>query len=238
MATIKLLVPAAGFGTRAGHHLSKEMLTSPTGKRFIDGPLDCGRRQDVPVHVITRSEKTNLIQYLNQISMTTSAKNSGFHVEVQEIPATPDWPQTLLASKPFWGDWNLVYLPDVQWSPLDRMDQIIDWIRMKNEGDQQVICARFPTDQKNLFGTIEDTSFSEAEPSLRLCEKPQDDEDRTGFAWGIFGFQKQVGEDLLKAMAESTVDHQWKNLPLKIRFFELHSFEDLTRTQRPKEEES
>ena len=238
MVTIKLLVPAAGFGTRAGNHLSKEMLRAPTGKKFIDGPLDCGRRQDLPVHVITRSEKTNLIQYLKQFSKSVDAPTSGFHVEVQEIQATRDWPQTLLESKPFWADWNFVYLPDVQWSPSDMMDRILATCKAHPNGSEQVICAHFPTQQRNLFGTLEDASLSEPESFLRLCEKPQAEQDRQGFAWGIFGFKKQVGEDLLKAMAESTVDHQWKKLAFKIRFFELDSFEDLTRTQRPREEES
>lgn len=238
MTTIKLLVPAAGFGTRAGNHLSKEMLTSPTGKKFIDGPLDCGRRQDVPVHVITRAEKTNLVQYLKQVSVMKNSKVQGFQIAIQEIQATRDWPQTLLESKPFWADWNFVYLPDVQWSPSDMMDQILLMFKEQVNPEEQVICARFPTQQRNLYGTLEDASCSESQSFLRLCEKPQAEQDRQGFAWGIFGFKKQVGEDLLKAMAESTVDHQWKKLPFKIRFFELDSFEDLTRTQRPREEES
>ena len=57
--TIKFL-PAAGFGTRAGNHLSKRNVNVSNGKKFYRWPLDCGRRQDSPF-TWSSSWKTNLV---------------------------------------------------------------------------------------------------------------------------------------------------------------------------------
>jgi hypothetical protein len=62
---------------------------------------------------------------------------------------------------------------------------------------------------------------------LRGCEKPFDAGAMT--AWGLFGFTKAFGQQLLGAMLESTLSHQWYELEASAAAVPLSAFVDLTR---------
>lgn len=208
-----IIVPAAGFGRRVGSPEAKELLPGPNGRPMIEFVLEIARERNWPVHVITRPEKTSLVEYLENLN------HHGHSISIQMTPPTPDWPHTLLSTAPHWRETNLVFLPDTIFAPI----QTVDRIQAALSENHQVAWAAHYVENRSTWGVIE----SAGDRTLRIGEKPQNA--GPGWCWGFFGFQRDAGEQLLKAQSLSTLDHQWQSLNLKGREFQLTEFQDLTR---------
>lgn len=207
-----VLLPAAGFGTRVGSPESKELMLGPQGRPLIDHALEQAAVRSWPVHVITRKEKHSLIQYLQSLS--------DLEISIQVIEPSREWPDTLLQSKPFWNERNLLVLPDTQYAPLSVWDSL---------GSSQAPLSAAVFSPKNFekWGVLRKSTGG----ILEVCEKPRDH--RPGMkAWGLLCFEKSVGENIFSAQLKSTFEHQWKELEIVSEFFDLESFEDLTRSRQ------
>ena len=206
-----IIIPAAGFGTRVGSPNSKELLPHPvTGKPLIEASLNLANERQWPVLVITREEKTELIAYL---------KNFEF-VQIMTIKPSKEWPDSLLASQPKWHLKNILLLPDTEWEKTKVLDLIDDELTY-----HQVALGVFTTDDYTPWGVVNTQS-----DFYHFCEKPQDAHQFAHLkAWGLIGFQKNIGEKLFEKLLTSTLNHQWQQLELKPSFIELDYFKDLTR---------
>lgn len=193
--------------------MAKELLLGPDGQPMIDFALNLARERNWPIHVLTRTEKSNLIDYLNH------KKALGFRIEIQIVPPTPDWPHTLLRSQPFWRDENLVVLPDTVFAPVGMIDQMALALKQSH----QVCWAAHHVTDQSTWGVIEAVDLEH----IRLCEKPSTPS--PGWSWGLFGFRKEAGETLLEAQSRSTIDHQWQIVNLCGKGLNLTKFRDLTR---------
>ena len=88
----KIIIPAAGFGTRVGSPEAKEMLILQDQQPLIDFAIQLAKENQAVAHVITRKEKKSLIAHLqNQTA-----------VNIQLIEPSKEWPDTILKSKDFW----------------------------------------------------------------------------------------------------------------------------------------
>lgn len=219
---LKVLIPAAGLGTRVGSPESKEMLFRPDGVRFIDHTIALANKINADIHVITREGKNNLIQYLQ------SQK-----ISYQLVGTTKDWPETLLLSEPYWNEDNLVLLPDTDFKPISILQDLKNSLIQGHD----LVAARFSETDYSNWGVMSGDGSD-----WWGCEKPPaetiDFLMKNNFlnqdlmpvrAWGIFGFKKNKGVEILQTLLESTLDHKWKNLKLKHQFFDLDYFHDLTR---------
>jgi UTP-glucose-1-phosphate uridylyltransferase len=211
-----VLIPAAGFGVRAGEPPAKELLPlreNSENKILIEEPLRWCQQRNWPCLVIIRKNKTVLIDYL---------QNYHPKVQIQLIESSKDWQDTLLQSQNHWASHNLVLLPDVEFNPLTILDQMIsEW------SDQDVIAATHNVTDVNNWGFIlkkSNEEFSVFEKPPALLKHPH--------AWGIFGFKKDIGQTLLEAQMKSHVTHQEIPLKGKISTFSLESFKDLTRSKK------
>ncbi len=209
----KLLIPAAGFGVRAGSPESKEMLMRPKAALLPQVPLIqlslfCAQEARAKAHVMTRKDKISLIDYLKD------------KAHVQIVSETREWPETLLKSRKNWGEYNVVLMPDVDFSPTS----IVSEIFKKLEGGADVVFATFSAENYHTWGVI-DLSGEVA----RHCEKPEKWSVHAQ-AWGLFGFRKSSGEILLHSLLESSFDHKWRNLQGYVISLPLQRFQDLTRT--------
>jgi hypothetical protein len=233
------LIPAAGYGRRVGSPEAKELFLRQNVKAepLIEQPLRLARECGARAVVVTRSEKKSLVDHLSQRDC-----------ELLFVPPTRDWAESLLLSKPHWQDMNLICLPDVEFSPHSIMDKMFDGLL-----SHDVVFATFqPKDfEVTADRAVVTLSSEKIKPAChsktiqklkawgvvdvanhRHCEKPQSmpPEDADLRAWGLFGFRREFGEQLLQQMLDSTFDHQWRLLPGRIQYLSLTDFFDLTRS--------
>ncbi len=209
---MKVIIPCAGFGTRVGSPLVKELIPSKiSGKPLIDFILEEAIIRKWEIHIITRAEKTPLIDHVKNLPNTT----------VQIVEPTKEWPHSIIESKIFWEEKNLLVLPDTYFSPKNILDDI----------ESYLCCfeAVYAVIEKETYETWGAVNISAK--NIRLIEKPHSNVNRNHYrAWGLIGFQKDVGETIFRAHLESTFDHQEKNLRIKGKFVSLDIFDDLTRS--------
>jgi dTDP-glucose pyrophosphorylase len=205
-----VIIPAAGFGRRVGSPNSKEMLLFE-GKPLIEFVIGECETRNWPMHLLTRPEKTELLSYLER------RKVGNF--EIQLVEETKEWPETVLHSRPFWHEWNLLLLPDMIFKP----SQVLDLIFQKMQSaDYGLIAAGREVNEPQVWGCLK-TSTS----GFEICEKPR--QLMPAWAWGILGYRKSLGAPLFQALLESGADHQWKKFEDLACQLNLEQLEDLTR---------
>lgn len=215
--TPRVLIPASGFGKRAGSPESKEMMLNPrTGEPLIASSLKLAKARGWPVAVLTRGEKRSLIDYLS----------SHWKVDVVMTGNTREWPETLARSREFWNEVNLVLLPDTEFEPTGAIDTLHWSLTHKTEA-VPIAFGVFDVSDSKSWGMV--MTSPEGENSVtEICEKPL--KKKSGAkAWGLFGFHRDVGAELFQALLESSFDHEWKSVPAKSKTVSLSSFRDLTR---------
>lgn len=205
---IKIIIPAAGFGTRVGSPLSKELILHEN-EPMIDHAIRIAKSLHARALIITRKEKTNLIEHLKQFD----------HVDVQIIEPSKEWPHTILQSEPHWAENNLLILPDTRWSP-----EYVYLKMLESLNHHKLSVGYFSPEALNTWGCFKLHSYY-----YTLCEKPQDQLELDYKAWGLLAFHKDIGNELFNLILESTFDHQIKPTHFTYEAFELLNFVDLTR---------
>jgi hypothetical protein len=195
---------------------AKELFLRPEGTHLIDLGLQSAAERGWPMHVITRPEKKSLVLYLEKIP----------NVSIQKIGPTFDWPETLLASEPYWQEWNLVFLPDMDFKPRN----VLDEMAAKMTGANEVVTANHLVKDASQWGILwPEAGAAPADFGIRVGEKVPINSSEPRWAWGIYAFRKSVGRALLQAQLESCRDHRLKHLALKATAVPLTEFQDLTR---------
>jgi hypothetical protein len=219
-----LLVPAAGYGLRAGAPPAKELLNRPnTEKKFIDLPLEIAKKYAWPILVISRKNKTELNQYL--VSKQTRDQ-MGELLQTHLIESSQDWFDSLLQSEPFWLEHNIVFLPDVHFTPENILLKM-----QKALFNAPIVAAAHQVPDPNNWGHIY-SSLNDGIDSDRqtvFFEKPSIFLPPIDRAWGLMGFHKNWGAKILNAQAKSQKQQVEQTLNLNCQFLKLESFEDLTR---------
>lgn len=211
---LSVVIPAAGFGSRMGLPVAKEMLVNPgTGLKFVNLSLQQAKIIGAKVILITRREKKELIDYVSDF-----CQEHHLLLEVLQIEPTSEWPETVLMSEHCWTERNLLILPDTDWRPSMFVPELIqDWTLRATD----VIYGVFPS-TKNNWGYVKTGE------GLWLCEKPV--VPLEGFmAWGMIGFKKEIGAKLFREHLTSTFDHQVKFLKISAQIKKMDAFFDRTR---------
>jgi choline kinase len=220
-----ILIPAAGFGQRVGSPPAKELLIRPlTDRAFIDWPLELALKRNWRALVISRHDKISLNKYIEDYCirlLSNSSDVNSLSIELLKISASTDWYDTLLQSKEYWSERNIIFLPDVQFAPSGILDQLDSALQ---ENDLAV--AVHSVEDSENWGHIYDIN-----DRLWAAEKPKQKLPLKGFAWGLFGFQKNAGTEVLTAQWQSQVENKPQEIKKKCAFFNLESFSDLTRYQ-------
>lgn len=211
---LSVVIPAAGFGSRMGNPVAKEMLTNPgTGLKFVNLSLQQAKNMGAKIILITRKEKKELIDYV-----TAFCEEHHLLLEVLQIEPTSEWPETVLMSQHCWTERNLLLLPDTDWQPTDFVTQLLqDW----NQSPSEVCYGVFDSLKSNW-------GYVKVAEGLWICEKPQ--KPLEGFmAWGMIGFKKEIGAKLFREHLTSTFDHQVKFLKISAQVKKMDAFFDRTR---------
>lgn len=211
-----VLIPCAGFGNRVGRPPAKELLIDPETQRpMIERSLKEAHRLGFRAHIITRKEKTSLVDTVENI-----AQNLHLNYSLQFVEPTQEWPDTLMQSYPFWEDQNLVLLPDTQWTA-----NLASEILIQNLSEADISYGVFNPPSLTTWGCVK----VENESQFSLCEKPTSPNLSEFSAWGLMAFRRDTGLLALNAHLKSTFDHQIHTLNARMKVFKLDNFKDLTR---------
>jgi len=201
------ILPCAGFGTRMkmSPNKSKEMLIDPkTGKYLIDYSLDLCTKYDLKPLIITRPEKTDLIDYVTKLP----------NVDLLFTDGEGEWPGTVLKSESRWHENNILMLPDTRFEP----DDLIDFIKHKLSIDTKLVFGVHEVEIQIPWGIIEEDKSG----SIFSCEKPITKYN----AWGVIGFKKDAGNNLF---TRYSIKNSSFYLEKKIYLCEFTKFLDITR---------
>lgn len=208
-ANVSVIIPCAGFGRRMGSPPAKELLPHPTSaKPLIQAAIERFADLDARLVVVTRAEKKELIEWC--------AKQP--RVEVLQIEATREWPDSVLASQNFWSERNLLLLPDTDFSPESAPLQLLEDL---NQVD--VAFASFPVADKRNWGLFLSTAggFSVADKPELVRPESQ--------AWGLIAFSNRVGRSLFSTISNANRDRRWHSMEHSMTARSLDWFKDLTR---------
>lgn len=213
-ASVTVLLPAAGWGQRMGSPNSKEILINPEYNiAYIQFAIESVTELLCPIIIITRKEKTQLTEWIRDYKI----KNPLVDLQIFFITDSSEWPDSLLQTSDLWSEYNLVLLPDTDWKPKNQVHAILNHLQHAD-----VVYSIFPTEKLN-WGFVK-----RMDNEFELVEKPK--QLVSGFsAWGHIGFRQSAGQDILKAHLQSTMDHEVKRLPLRIKVEPLQAFQDRTR---------
>lgn len=208
------LIPAAGFGKRVGSPISKEMLLDPAGGApLIDWSIRLAVQNHLQPVVITRKEKTNLIEHL---------AHRWPEAKIYLVEASREWPHSLALSESLWSDVNLMILPDTRFESQNLVSQLLADCRSGTD----VSFATFEVSDFKTWGVVN----IKASP-FRICEKPLELFSQTQDlrAWGLFAFRKSCGAELLNGLLKSNLSHEWSEHFFRVQFHQLEYFRDITR---------
>lgn len=200
------LIPSAGYGTRMGclPHEAKELIINPsTNKPLIQWHLDLCSKYNLKPLVITRKEKTGLIDYCKKQNVDCLL------VEHQE-----EWTNTLLMVKEHWGETNILLLPDTNFSDTSVLSNIKHSLIIESK---PLVAAVHNVKDGNKWGMV-----NHRYTKYIIQEKPTNQ--KVGYAWGILGFKKECGIKLFENLKDKKV---YSTNDLKI--YKLQWFKDVTR---------
>lgn len=200
---MKAILPCAGYGLRMGMETnqSKELLIDPTtNKPMLDYHLDLCTLYNLKPLVITRAEKTDLIEY---------CKNK--EVETLIIEAKREWPFTVLNSWTKWDPHNILLLPDTKFSP----HSIISDMRNDLYLGAEVSLGLHSVQNPDKWCIVQ---------NYTLFEKPQH---FFGFqhAFGLIAFTRNAGFRLFDGLNNDKITKLTNT-----SFQYLETFKDITRT--------
>lgn len=228
---IKIIIPAAGYGTRMGGTPAKELLKHPKSQNnFLQEAMSRHKTlsyQMLPAHfhVISRVDKTAL----NDFVLNLKNENMDDNLTLQTIAPSKEWPDSVRQSAPYWNEWNLLLLPDADYAPL------ITTPLLKCLMDDQSVDLYFFTfapENPAEWGVIKCVGGQ-----FFIADKPKETRGPTHqsgqiSAWGLILFRKSIGQELFSTILESNQDRLWKPLSIpayKIKCVSIQSFTDLTR---------
>lgn len=217
MNNLVTLIPCSGFGTRmkVPSNRSKELLIDPENNEPIINW--CLKHVPNPLLII-RKEKEDLIDF---------AKHSDWNYII--IEETKEWPETILKAGYRWKENNLLVLPDTRFSDsMYTIESVIDGLR-----DKPLSFGIHKVNDISKWGKVDfDNTIEKPEIPARYRlnittgknELLFDNEE--GFAWGLIGFNRNVGHGLFTAYLNKT---RYDYYPEGVKFTKMHWFKDVTR---------
>lgn len=197
---------------------SKEMILD-NGVPIIQWTLDVCKKYKLNPVIITRKEKTDLIEYCKDKATIVIHEPKG------------EWMDTILSSIDHWDTWNFVMLPDTRF----KNTSVINDMKIYLKSGADLVFAIHKVSDPEKWGIITD-KFSIEKPEDRFF--PEDT-----MAWGLFAFWKYGNfnwdEDVeyfkdnsakafLLAAREKDTLHYFQD-DEKIKTVRLEKFVDITR---------
>lgn len=205
---MKAIIPACGLGTRMNMPInkSKELLPHPLYNTTLIGRhlYHCKQVGIEPI-VITREEKTDLIQYCSEQQ-----------VQCVIQPLQGEWVDTVINSSGHWAKRNCLILPDTIYRDYNDLASLV---KHQELGSKIVVGYHEVTDPEK-WGIVQNYQIIEKPNQYQLISQPSG----VYQAWGTLGFNKLEGLDLFIGLKQN------KRYTLKdASFYRLINFKDVTR---------
>ena len=200
------IIPCAGLGTRMNMKLdeSKEMLLDPYygNKPVIQWTLDLCARNGIQPLIVTRKEKTDLIDYVKaQVAKTMVIEPDGEWMDTVYVAAHANR----------YEDTSVLLLPDTRFSPADQV--------MRGMKADLALGAKISIAVHN----VEDVSQWCEVKEYTLIEKPK--VQACGEAFGLIAWRGAYILDIMENLSKN----KWHRLQ-DTSFQYLNDFKDITRT--------
>lgn len=203
---ITCLLPCAGFGKRVGMRInqSKELTIDPeTNQPLIQWHIDLCKKYNLKPLVITRKEKTDLIDWCVERS-----------IDCIIVRHKEEWMTSLLEAKDYWGEKNILLLPDTKFSDTSVLVNI-----KKSLENNKVVAAKHWVTDGDKWGMMIDRHLTTQ--NIVIFEKSSII--KIGWAWGTLAFKKEYGIALLEGLK---YNGQYSG---PIKTYKLRWFKDVTR---------
>lgn len=228
MTELTVILPAAGKGQRLNLPYPKEILRINQTKALIDNSFDLfdrKNRSDIKFVVIINEEKTEIIKYLSKYK-------SKFNISFTfQNPDEYEYTGAIKSAKHLFGDDNIVLLPDTILTMPSGVD-IFDEVKIKLNKNKFTFLFKEEIDEKMLSSK----GSLKLDNKLRVIDyedKPSKNLSRFNGYWCGFAFKKEVFDNCISFMEQSTLKIQ--KLPQSIKetyifnseVIEVKEFKDL-----------
>jgi NDP-sugar pyrophosphorylase family protein len=210
MIKLTVILPAAGKGTRLNLPYPKEILRLNKDKALIDNSFELFKglsREEVEFVVVINEEKTEIIKYLAKYK-------SHFNVSfTYQNPAELEYTGAIKSAKHLFGKQNIVLLPDTLLT-LPRGFRLAQELEVCLEETGFTFLFK-PEVADAMLTTKGCLHVDEHQQVLAYEDKPQTDFNRFNGYWCAFAFKKEVFDDCIKFMEQSTLKLDQANLDIQ-----------------------
>ena len=220
---LNVVLPCAGEGKRLGLPYPKEMHRIGPDTSLIELSLrllEPYRERIDRVTCVITPRKTELVEFLARWQERLPIGFCFFDDRSFE------WPGSILSAAPWFGERNLVMLPDSRLT--EETDHPIVPTMERLLADDDVVFGYLPEASERLRALGALAVDGATGRVARFCDKPDDDLDRFNAFWTTFGFRADVGRPLLQTMMRSV-----RREPVEldsvgtVRAFPVAAYEDL-----------
>ena len=200
MSKLTIILPAAGLGSRLNLPYPKEILRVDKEKALIDNSFDLFKglgRDDVEFVVIINEEKTEIIKYLSKYK---SKYNISF---TYQNPKELEYTGAIKSAKHLFGENNIVLLPDTILT-LPNGINLAHEIHTHLEDKSFAFLFKPDTNEK-MLNTKGCLQLDTDQRVLDYEDKPTQNMDRFNGYWCAFAFKKNVFDECIEFMEQSTL---------------------------------
>ena len=200
MSKLTVILPAAGTGSRLNLPYPKEILRVDKEKALIDNSFDLFNglgREEVEFIVVINEEKTEIIKYLSKYK---SQYNVSFTFQ---NPNEIEYTGAIKSAKHLFGENNIVLLPDT-------ILTLPTGVNLANELHEKLEEKGFaflfkPEANEKMLNTKGCLQLDTNQRVLDYEDKPTQNMDRFNGYWCAFAFKKDVFDECIEFMEQSTL---------------------------------
>ena len=200
MSKLTVILPAAGSGSRLNLPYPKEILRVDKEKALIDNSFDLFDglgRDDVEFVVVINEEKTEIIKYLSKYK-------SQFNVSfTYQDPKEVEYTGAIKSAKHLFGENNIVLLPDTILKLPDGINLAYE-VHKNLEEKSFAFLFKHEINEK-MLNTKGCLQLDNDQRVLDYEDKPTHNMDRFNGYWCAFAFKKDIFDECIKFMEQSTL---------------------------------
>lgn len=210
MTKLTVILPAAGKGSRLNLPYPKEILRLNKDKALIDNSFnlfDSLGRNDVEFIVVINEEKTEIIKYLSKYK---AQYNISF---TYQNPNEFEYTGAIKSAKHLFGENNIVLLPDT----ILTLPEDVNFINeLYNNLEERGFTFLFKSEtNEKMLNTKGCLKLDKNERVVDYEDKPSKNLDRFNGYWCAFAFKKEVFDECISLMEQSTLKIEKSKINIK-----------------------
>lgn len=200
MSRLKVILPAAGKGSRLNLPYPKEIMCLDANTALIDHSMRLFSkhgRDSVEFIVVINEDKTDLVKYL---ACYKDRYNISF---VYQNPMEQEYTGAIKSAAHLFGEHNIVLLPDTIMT-LKPEEDLFNLV-MQNLTETGFVFLYKPTDDENLLRTKGALVVDQTQKILAYTDKPTENVEQYNAFWCAFAFRRRTFNSCIDFMEKSTL---------------------------------